>query len=221
VRDELIAAHLGLAYRVAQRFSNRGESLDDLVQVATLALLKAIDRFDPHRGVKFSTYAVSSMVGELKRHFRDHAWALRVPRAIQELRLETNDAIELLHHRLGRSPTIAEIAHEVQRPEDDVLMAVEAGRAYRVSSLDSGFDDDDGAAQGLGSDDPALEKADEREVISPLLARLPARQRHILTLRFVEGLTQSEIADRVGISQMHVSRLLARSLEHLRELAEA
>jgi RNA polymerase sigma-B factor len=220
LRDELIASNLGLAYRVAQRFANRGESLDDLVQVAALALLKAIDRFDPHRGVRFSTYAVASMTGELKRHFRDHAWALRVPRSVQELRLETNEAIETLHQRLGRSPTIAEIAQEVRRNEDDVLMAVEAGRAYKVSSLDTSLGDGDPVGLAVGSDDPALDEADERELISPLLARLPARERQIVTLRFVEGLTQSEIAERVGLSQMHVSRLLARSLDHLRELAD-
>jgi RNA polymerase sigma-B factor len=220
LRDELVESHLGLAHRAARRFAHRGEALDDLIQVATLALLKAIDRFDPYRGVKFSTYATSSMNGELKRHFRDHAWALRVPRAVQELRLETNEAIEALRQRRGRSPTIAEIADEVGRAEDDVLLAVEAGRAYRVSSLDAPAGDDD---QGLpvGNTDPALDGADERELISPLLAQLPLREQRILRLRFAEGLTQSEIAERVGLSQMHVSRLLARSLDVLRELAEA
>jgi RNA polymerase sigma-B factor len=222
LRDELIEAHLGLAQRVARRFAHRGESLEDLVQVARLALLKSVDRFDPNRGVKFSTYATSSMTGELKRHFRDHAWALRVPRALQELRLETNEAIESLRQRLGRSPTIAEIADEVGRAEDDVLLAVEAGRAYKIHSLDApAFDDDDVDALAVGDDDPALAGTEEREIISPLLARLPARERHILRLRFIDGLTQSEIAEKVGLSQMHISRLLSRSLELLRELADA
>jgi RNA polymerase sigma-B factor len=222
LRDELVEVHLPLAQRVARRFAHRGESLEDLVQVARLALLKSVDRFDPTRGVKFSTYATSTMTGELKRHFRDHAWAMRVPRSVQELRLETNEAIESLRQRLGRSPTIAEIAEEVSRPEDDVLLAVEAGRAYKIHSLDApAFDDDDVDALAVGDDDPALAGTDERETISPLLARLPARERQILRLRFIDGLTQSEIAEQVGLSQMHISRLLSRSLELLRELADS
>lgn len=219
LRSELVEAHLGLARQVARRFSNRGETLDDLFQVATMALLKALDRFDPDRGVKFSTYATSSMTGELKRHFRDHAWAIRVPRSLQELHLSTNEAVETLRHRLGRSPTMADIADYLGEPEEDVLLAVEAGRAYRITSLDAPVPGDDRAFE-MGHDDPEFDNADERTDLSPLLSKLPGRERRILHLRFVEGLTQSEIADRVGLSQMHVSRLLARSLAELRTLAE-
>jgi RNA polymerase sigma-B factor len=220
LRAELVEAHMGLARQVARRFANRGEVLDDLIQVATLALLKSLDRYDPDRGVKFSTYATSSMTGELKRHFRDHAWAIRVPRSIQELHLETNDAIEVLRQRLGRSPTIAEIAIDLNEPEEEVLLAIEAGRAYRLHSLDAPAPGDD---QGMdpGGDDLGFDVADDRCDLSPLLMQLPKRERAILHLRFAEGLTQSEIADRVGLSQMHVSRLLARSLEVLRDAAEA
>jgi RNA polymerase sigma-B factor len=220
LRDELVAAHLGLARQVARRFANRGEALDDLVQVANMALLKALDRYDPGRGVKFSTYATSSMTGELKRHFRDHAWAIRVPRSLQELHLETNEAVETLRQRLGRSPTIPEIAEYVGEPEEEVLLAIEAGRAYRVNSLDAPVSGEDRGIE-LGEEDPDFDGADGRHDLSPLLSQLPVRERRILHLRFSEGLTQSEIADRVGLSQMHVSRLLARSLDELRTLAEA
>jgi RNA polymerase sigma-B factor len=220
LRDELVEAHLGLARQVARRFSNRGEALDDLVQVATMALIKALDRYDPDRGVKFSTYATSSMTGELKRHFRDHAWFIRVPRSLQELHMETNEGVESLRQQLGRSPTIPEIAEYVGAPHEEVLLAIEAGRAYRVHSLDAPVVGEDRGID-LGDEDPDFEGADERHDLSPLLAQLPRRERHILHLRFAEGLTQSEIADRVGLSQMHVSRLLSRSLDELRVLAEA
>jgi RNA polymerase sigma-B factor len=220
LRAELVEAHLGLARQVARRFANRGEALDDLVQVATLALLKALDRFDPARGVQFSTYATSSMTGELKRYFRDHAWAIRVPRSLQEMHLATNEAVETLRHRLGRSPTVADIAEYLGEPEEEVLLAMEAGRAYRIGSLDAPAPGEDRTIE-IGEDDGAFDGADERHDLSPLLARLPRRERRILHLRFAEGLTQSEIADRVGLSQMHVSRLLSRSLAELRDLAEA
>ena len=220
LREQLVESHLGLARQVARRFANRGEALDDLVQVANMALLKALDRFDPDRGVKFSTYATSSMTGELKRYFRDHAWVIRVPRSLQELHLETNEAVETLRQQLGRSPTIPEIANYVGAPDEEVLLAIEAGRAYRVHSLDAPAVGEDRGIE-LGDEDPDFDGADGRHDLSPLLAQLPRRERHILHLRFSEGLTQSEIADRVGLSQMHVSRLLARSLDELRQLAEA
>jgi RNA polymerase sigma-B factor len=220
LRAELVEAHLGLARQVARRFANRGEALDDLVQVAMMALLKALDRYDPDRGVKFSTYATSSMTGELKRHFRDHAWAIRVPRSLQELHLETNEAVETLRQQLGRSPTIPEIAAYVGEPEEEVLLAIEAGRAYRVHSLDAPSPGEERGIE-LGDDDPDFDGAEGRHDLTPLLAQLPRRERRILHLRFTEGLTQSEIADRVGLSQMHVSRLLSRSLAELRTLAAA
>jgi RNA polymerase sigma-B factor len=209
LRDELVAAHLGLAEYLARRFANRGESLDDLVQVASLGLLKAVDRFEPERGLEFSTYATPTIVGELKRHFRDKGWAVRVPRRVQELHLRTGETIRALAQELGRSPTIPEIARRLQTSEEEVLEAIEAGQAYRPTF----------SAQ-LGEEDTEIGGVERRMTLSPLLAKLPERERRILHLRFFEGLTQSEIAARVGISQMHVSRLLSRSLQQLREAAE-
>ena len=220
LRAELVEAHAGLARHVARRFANRGEPLDDLVQVAMLALMRALDRYDPERGVKFSTFATSTMTGELKRYFRDHAWSMRVPRSVQELHLDTNEAIETLRHQLGRSPTLTEIADYLRAPEDEVALAIEAGRAYRTQSLDAPRrTDDDSSALQIGGDDPELAAADERSLLSPLLEHLAPRERRIVQLRFGRGLTQSEIATEIGLSQMHVSRLLARSLDQLRELA--
>lgn len=224
VRDELVAAHLGLAEYLARRFANRGEPLDDLVQVASLGLLKAVGRFDPERGVEFSTYATHTIVGELKRHFRDRGWAIRAPRRMQELYLRLGKVVATLGQELGRSPTIAELAAEVEVSEEEVLEALEAGQAYRFASLDApapGDSEGESLATRLGEDDPALLGAEHRATLSPLLNTLPEREQLILHLRFFEGLTQSEIATRLGISQMHVSRLLARSVAQLRAAAEA
>jgi RNA polymerase sigma-B factor len=224
VRDELVAAHLGLAEYLARRFANRGEPLDDLVQVASLGLLKAVDRFDPDRGVEFSTYATHTIVGELKRHFRDRGWAIRAPRRMQELYLRLGKVVAGLGQELGRSPTIAELAQEVQVSEEEVLEALEAGQAYRFASLDApagGDSEGETLISKLGSDDPGLADAERRATLSPLLATLPPREQTILQLRFFDGLTQSEIASRLGISQMHVSRLLGRSVAQLRAAAEA
>lgn len=221
-REQLVAAHLGLAEYLARRFANRGEPLDDLVQVASLGLIKAVDRFDPERGVEFSTYATHTIVGELKRHFRDKGWAIRAPRRMQELYLRLGKVVGALGQELGRSPTIAELAAEVKVSEEEVLEALEAGQAYRSTSLDAPTANEEGETLGtrLGGDDPSLEDAESRATLSPLLAQLPQRERLILHLRFFEGLTQSEIAVRLGISQMHVSRLLARSVAQLRSAAE-
>ena len=220
LRDELVTAHLGLAEYLARRFANRGEPLDDLVQVASVGLLKAVDRFDPERGLEFSTYATPTIVGELKRHFRDKGWAVRVPRRVQELHLRLGSVVSTLSQDLGRSPTIGEIAERAGASEEEVLEAMEAGRAYRFASLDapgSGGDEDNQTLSGqLGEDDPRLTDIEHRVALSPLIAELPRREQVILHLRFFEGLTQSEIASRLGISQMHVSRLLARSLAKLR-----
>ncbi|MBV8981076.1 MAG: RNA polymerase sigma factor SigF [Acidimicrobiia bacterium] len=223
VRDELVTAHLGLAEYLARRFANRGEPLDDLVQVASVGLLKAVDRFDPGRGLEFSTYATPTIVGELKRHFRDKGWAVRVPRRVQELHLRLGKVVSTLAQDLGRSPTIGEIAERAGASEEEVLEAMEAGRAYRFASLDApaaGDDDNQSMASQLGEDDPLLAGIEHRVALSPLIAELPRREQLILHLRFFEGLTQSEIAGRLGISQMHVSRLLARSLAKLRGSAE-
>ena len=222
LRDQLITAHMGLAEYLARRFTNRGEPLDDLVQVASLGLLKAVDRFDPERGLEFSTYATPTIVGELKRHFRDKGWAVRVPRRVQELHLRLGSVVSTLSQELGRSPTIGEIAHAAAVSEEEVLEAIEAGHAYRFTSLDApaGGDDDASLASQLGNEDQNLIDSEHRVTLSPLIAQFPARERTILHLRFFEGLTQSEIAGRLGISQMHVSRLLARSLAQLRSQAD-
>lgn len=223
LRGELITAHIGLAEYLARRFNNRGEPLDDLVQVASVGLLKAVDRFDPVRGVEFSTYATHTIVGELKRHFRDKGWAVRAPRRMQELYLRLGKIIANLSQEIGRSPTIAELAAEAQVTEEEVLEALEAGQAYRFASLDapsSGDGEGDTMGSKLGVDDAGIEGAEQRATLSPLLDSLPPRERKILHLRFFDGLTQSEIARHLDISQMHVSRLLARSLAQLRQLAE-
>jgi RNA polymerase sigma-B factor len=223
LRDELVEAHLGLAEYLARRFSNRGEPLDDLVQVASLGLIKAVDRFDPGREVEFSTYATHTIVGELKRHFRDKGWAVRAPRRMQELYLRLGNVIGILSQELGRSPTIPELATEAGASEEEVLEALEAGQAYRFTSIDApgsaggaGGEDGETLAAQLGDEDPEMAEAERRASLSPLLGQLPEREQTIIHLRFFEGLTQSEIASRLGISQMHVSRLLARSLEQLR-----
>ena len=223
-RNELIEAHLGLAEYLARRFSNRGEPLDDLTQVASVGLLKAVDRFDPTREVEFSTYATHTIVGELKRHFRDNGWAVRAPRRMQELYLRLGKIVSTLGQELGRSPTIPELAAEAQVSEEEVLEALEAGQAYRFASLDAptaGDDEGDTMSAVLGEEDPGMIDAEHRVALSPLLAQLPKREQVILHLRFFEGLTQSGIAERLGISQMHVSRLLARSLAQLRAAAES
>lgn len=224
LRNELVEAHLGLAEYLARRFSNRGEPVDDLVQVASVGLLKAVDRFEPERGVEFSTYATHTIVGELKRHFRDKGWAVRAPRRMQELYLRLSKVIGTLSQELGRSPTIDELAVETEVSNEEVLEALEAGRAYRFASLDApapGPGDEGGDTVGsrFGNDDPALLDAERRASLSPLISQLPPREQTILHLRFFEGLTQSEIAARLNISQMHVSRLLARSLTQLRTTA--
>jgi RNA polymerase sigma-B factor len=219
IRDELVGAHLPLAEHLARRFNHRGEPLDDLIQVACVGLLKAVERFDPERGLEFSTFAIPTIVGELKRHFRDKGWAVRVPRQVQELYL----LVTSLTNELGRSPTILEVAERGRVTEEEVLEAMEAGRAYRSASLDMqlGSDDGPGLSARLGGEDPGLADVEHRLTIAPLLEALPERERFILRLRFFEGMTQSEIARELGISQMHVSRLIARSLRQLRGLVGA
>jgi RNA polymerase sigma-B factor len=218
-RAELIEAHLGLAEYLARRFNNRGEPLDDLVQVASTGLIKAVDRFEPERGLEFSTYATHTIVGELKRHFRDKGWAVRVPRRMQELHLRLTTLVSTLNQDLGRSPTIPEIAQAAGVSEEEVLEAMEAGQAYRFTSIDAPVPGEEAGslATSLGEEDEAMVDVEHRVALSPLIAKLPARQQKILHLRFFEGLTQSEIASQLGISQMHVSRLLARSLAQLRQ----
>jgi RNA polymerase sigma-B factor len=217
VRDHLIEAHLGLAAHLARRFAGRGEPYDDLVQVASMALVKAVDRFDPERGVEFTTFATRTVLGELKRHFRDRGWFVRAPRRVQELYLQVGQVVGTLTQELGRSPTIREIAAGAGVGEDDIIEALEAGQGYRSGSLDVVGPEGDTFGERLGADDEALTDAERRAYLSPALDQLPPRDRFILKLRFVDGLTQSEIAKHVGMSQMHISRLLSRSLQSLRE----
>ena len=220
VRDALVEQHLPLVEHLARRFRNRGEPYDDLVQVATIGLIKSVDRFDPQRGVEFSTYATPTIIGEIKRHFRDKGWAVRVPRRLQELRLSLTAATSELSQRNGRSPTVAELAGHLGLTEEEVLEGLESANAYSTLSLDvpeSGDDESPAVADSLGSEDEALEGVEYRESLKPLLEQLPAREKRILLLRFFGNMTQSQIADEIGISQMHVSRLLARTLAQLRE----
>jgi RNA polymerase sigma-B factor len=220
IRGELVELHLPLVEYLARRFRNRGEWLDDLTQVATIGLIKSIDRFDLSRGVEFSTYATPTIVGEIKRHFRDKGWAVRVPRRLQELKLALTKAVSDLAQRLGRAPTVAELAAHLQMSEEEVLEGLESANAYSTVSLDapdSGDDDAPAVAESLGMPDDALEGVEYRESLKPLLERLPPREKRILMLRFFGNMTQSQIATELGISQMHVSRLLARTLTQLRE----
>jgi RNA polymerase sigma-B factor len=222
LRDELIEAHLRLAEHLARRFANRGVALDDLVQVASLGLLKAVERFEPERGLEFSTFATPTIVGELKRHFRDKGWAVRVPRRVQELHVELNTLVSELTQTLGRSPTITELAQMARTSEEDVLEAMEAAQAYRSASLDAPTGNDSNGhdlADELGEIDPDLFNAENRVLLAGLLVHLPKREQLMLQLRYFEGMTQSQIADRLDISQMHVSRLLTKSLTLLREHA--
>jgi RNA polymerase sigma-B factor len=218
-RDALVALHLPLVEHLARRFAGRGEPLDDLVQVGTIGLIKSVDRFDLGRGVEFSTYATPTVIGEIKRHFRDKGWAVRVPRRLQELRLSLGAATEDLSHALGRAPTVAEIAAKLSLSEEEVLEGLESANAYSTVSLDAGTDTDDGPAailDTMGVEDQELEGVEYRESLRPLLAQLAPRERYILMLRFFRNMTQSQIAAELGISQMHVSRLLARTLAQLR-----
>ncbi len=219
LREELVEAHLPLVEYLARRFRNRGEPLDDLVQVATIGLIKSVDRFDLERGVEFSTYATPTIVGEIKRHFRDKGWAIRVPRRLQELKLSLTKATSDLSQKNGRSPTVAELAVHLGLSEEDILEGLESANAYSAVSLDApdgGDDDSPVVADSLGMMDDALEGVEYRESLKPLLEQLPPREKKILMLRFFGNMTQSQIATELGISQMHVSRLLARTLAQLR-----
>ena len=222
-RERLILAHLPLVRSLARRYANRGEPLDDLVQVGTVGLIKAIDRFDPERGSELAAFAAPTILGEIRRHFRDRAWSVHVPRRLKEGHAAVTRAVEDLTGRLGRSPSVAEIAAETGLDQEEVLDATAAGEAFRPLSLSAPRPGGDDASDLLdpGAPDEGYEVADGRAVLSRGMRMLPARERVILHLRFAEGLTQSEIAARVGISQMHVSRLIRRALERLRQEAGA
>lgn len=222
-REALLIRHRPLALFLSRRFTGRGESLEDLQQVATLALLKAIDRLDPTRDETFSSFASVTVVGELKRHFRDQAWTVRVPRKVQELSLRITRVVGTLTQELAHPPTVREIAERVGASEDDVLEALGVSRAYTADSLDApnGEDDNFAPIDTLAAGDERLESLESWQSVVPLIRALPERERTILYLRFFEERTQNEIAQELGISQMHVSRLLAQSLSVLRERAIA
>jgi RNA polymerase sigma-B factor len=220
IRDTLVTMHLPLVEHLARRFRDRGEAHDDLVQVGTIGLIKAVDRFDVERGVEFSTYATPTIVGEIKRHFRDRGWAIRVPRRLQELRLLLSQATSELSQRTGRSPTVRELAEHLGLTHEEILEGLESAQAYSTLSLDAHSSDEDSDTPSLqdtlGMEDEALAGVEYRESLRPLLDALPPRERQIVILRFFHTMTQSQIAAEIGISQMHVSRLLARSLTQLR-----
>jgi RNA polymerase sigma-B factor len=220
-REKLIEQYMSLVRSLARRYSYRGEQLEDLVQIGAIGLIKAIDRFDLERGVELTTYATPNIIGEIKRHFRDKGWSVRVPRGLQELNVQLSRLVEQLTVQLSRSPTIPELAKAAGVEEEEVLEALESGRAYTSLSLSvgggGGDDDDLDPLESLGTEEHQYEVSEDRAVLAPGFKALDERERKILQLRFFEGLTQSQIAQQVGISQMHVSRLIRRSLEKIRE----
>ena len=220
-REQLIERYMALVRSLARRYAHRGEHLDDLTQIGAIGLIKAIDRFELDRGVELTTYATPNIIGEIKRHFRDKGWAVRVPRGLQELSVQLSRLVEQLTVQLSRSPTIAEIAEAAGAEEEEVLEARESGRAYTSVSLSGagGTDSEDelDPLESIGSEEHQYQVSEDRAVLAPGFQVLDERERKILHLRFFEGLTQSQIAQQVGISQMHVSRLIRRSLEKIRE----
>ena len=220
-REQLIEQYMSLVRSLARRYSYRGEQLEDLVQIGAIGLIKAIDRFDLDRGVELTTYATPNIIGEIKRHFRDKGWSVRVPRGLQELNVQVSKLVEQLTVQLGRSPTIAELAEAAGVEEENVIEALESGRAYSSVSLSpGGATDEEGELdplESLGSEEHEYEVSEDRAVLAPGFKVLDERERRILHLRFFSGLTQSQIAEQIGISQMHVSRLIRRSLEKIRE----
>ncbi|MGN2638018.1 SigB/SigF/SigG family RNA polymerase sigma factor [Nocardia takedensis] len=226
LREQIMRRCLPLADHIARRFTGRGETYDDLNQVAGLGLVLAVDRFDPDRGSSFLAFAVPTIMGEIRRHFRDHTWAVRVPRRTKEIQLMIGPTVEAMSQRLGRMPKAIEIAVELDIDLSEVTQALLASNAYRTDSMDGGNDDDDVAgaapiAETYGAEDPEYELTVQSMVVSPLLARLPEMDRRVLYLRFFHNQSQSRIAEQLGVSQMHISRMLSRILGELREAADA
>jgi RNA polymerase sigma-B factor len=223
-RDALVERFLPLAKQLARRYQRGSEPIDDLIQVASLGLVKAIDRFDPERGTAFSSFAVPTILGELKRHFRDTGWSVRVPRDLQELAVRVERRVTDLSAELGRDPTVEELGASIGASEEQILEALQAGAAHTAVSLDRPRGDEgepgDTVADGIGDHDPGFALAEAGATLEGLMRQLPAREREVLRLRFEDDLTQSEIGERVGISQMHVSRLIRQSLAELRRAAE-
>jgi RNA polymerase sigma-B factor len=218
-REELVQRHLPLVRALARRYAGRGESLDDIEQVGAIGLIKAIDRYELERDVALTTYATPNVVGEIKRHFRDKGWAIRIPRGLQELNARMSSTIERLTAELGRSPTIAEIALKLDTTPEQVLEALEAGSAYSPVSLSAGpsADGDLDPMETIGTEDSNFERTEQRASLEPALEMLPSREREILRMRFEDGLTQTQIAEQIGVSQMHVSRLIRKSLARMRQ----
>jgi len=224
-REQLVKRFLPLARQLARRYQRADEPLEDLVQVASLGLLKAIDRFDPDRGVVFSSYAVPTILGEVKRHFRDRTWSVRVPRDLQELALRVDRTATSLALDLRRSPSVSEIAGATGSTDEQVLEALEAAGAYRATSLDAprggkGDEPDETLAESFGHEEGGFDLAERRAILAPLLESISPRERTVLHLRFTEDLTQAEIGARIGVSQMQVSRLIRQALARLREAAK-
>ena len=216
VRHRLIEIHLPLARYFARRYANRGEPTEDLVQVATVGLVKAVDRFDPGRGVEFPTFAAPTILGEIRRHFRDYTWPVRVERGLRDLAVAASRCLSELTLELGRSPTMCEVADRLQQPQNRVVDAIACLGCRSMESLEAPSPSGTPLSERVGGDDSALERVELHEALAPLLARLPVREQRILQLRFFGDLTQHQIAERLGISQMHVSRLLAATLRTLR-----
>jgi RNA polymerase sigma-B factor len=226
IRNRLVERHMGLAAHIAKRFSRPGGTEEDLRQVAMLGLVKAIDRFDPHYGVRFAAFAGSTIEGELKRHFRDHSWTVRVPRSAKDLHLLVRRATDELVHKSGRSPSVDEIAVHLGVERDDVLRGLAASSAYHVGTIHSVGNDGDGETpldriDALASEESGYEQAMDSHIVNGLLARLPDREREIVRLRFYEQMSQEQIAEAVGVSQMQVSRLLRASFEKMRQWMDA
>ena len=224
-RDKIVERCLPLADHIARRFDGRGEPRDDLIQVARVGLVNAVARFDVEAGSDFVSFAVPTIMGEVRRHFRDNSWSVKVPRRLKELHLRLGAATADLSQRLGRAPTATELAHELEMDRAEVVEGLVAGSSYNTLSIDSGGtgsgDEEARAiADTLGDVDTGLERIENREALRPLLEGLPERERTVLVLRFFDSMTQTQIAERVGISQMHVSRLLAKSLARLRDELE-
>ncbi len=223
-REQLIVNHSNLVHYLANKYANKGEPLEDLYQVGSVGLIKAIDGFDPSRGLEFTTYATPTIMGEIKRHFRDKGWNVRVPRRLQDLSIKVNAATDTLTRELQRSPSVTEIAEYLDASVDDVLEAMESSSAYSALPLETGTGEDDEAPSvidKIGVEDKGLESADDRVLLADVLKEFPPRERDILKMRFDEGLTQVEIAKRLGVSQVQVSRLLRRTIQKLQSLMGA
>jgi RNA polymerase sigma-B factor len=223
IRERLILAHMNLVRYLARKFANRGEPIEDLTQVGMIGLMNAIDRFDPTRGIRFATYATPTIVGEIRRYFRDRGWAVKVPRRLQELSLAATKAADALTQDLSRAPTIAELAQRMKVSEDEAMEALELGDMYQLPSLDTALGDEDGESHAVLADyvgevDAEMERFERQSRLSEAVKALPPREREIIDLRFFQNLSQTEVARRMNISQMHVSRLQHRAIERLREL---